>query len=158
MNAAYFILGGAAAVCVFGAYFIGWFRGQRLPTDMQTSLRNVTSGLTWRGVGWAVALPAFWVLLLYTFIAHVWFSLGRWPRFNERLDGRFIAFHEEAIGYCFWVLVASLCVAPLVLVGCLFLRRHKHVSVYALCYGAAVGLAFCALLLAPHEFLNWFLD
>ena len=103
-------------------------------------------------------LPASWVLLYYAFIAHVWFSLGRWPRFGERLDGWFISFHDETIRYFFGALVASLYVAPFVLIGCLFLRRYRHVSVYSLCYGASVGLASCALFLAPHAFLNWFFD
>ena len=48
--------------------------------------------------------------------------------------------------------------APVVLLLCLFLRRWRHVSIYALCYGAAVGLASCALFLAPHAFLNWLFD
>jgi hypothetical protein len=120
--------------------------------------RLMTSGVTWRGVAWALMLPAVWVLLYYGFIAHVWFSLGRWPRFGERLDGGLISFHYETIMYFSGALVVSLYVVPIVFVACLFLRPYRHVSIYALCYGASVGLAACALFFAPHAFLNWFFD
>jgi hypothetical protein len=152
------ILGVVTAVFVFGAYFIGLFQGQRHPIKWREFFRSITGGLTRRGLAWAVTLPASWVLLYYAFMAHVWFSLGRWPKFGERLDGWFISFHDDAIRYFFGALVASLYIVPLVLVVCLFLRRWRHVSIYALCYSAAVGLASCALFLAPHAFLNWLFD
>jgi len=84
--------------------------------------------------------------------------LGRWPRFGETLNRGLITFHDEATRHVFRALLASLYAAPIVLIGCLFLRRWRHVCVYALCYGAAVGMASCALFLAPHSFLNWFFD
>jgi hypothetical protein len=143
---------------MFGAYFLGLFQGQRHPMKWREFFRSMTGGLTWRGVAWAVTLPASWVLLYYAFIAHVWFSLGRWPRFGESLDGWLISFHDATIRHFFGTLVTSLYVAPVVLVMCLFVRRYRHVSIYWLCYGAAVGLASCALFLAPHAFLNWFFD
>jgi hypothetical protein len=152
------LLGLATAVFVFGAYFIGLFQGQRQPLRWREFFRSMTASLTRRGVAWAVTLPALWVLLYYTFIAHVWFSLGRWPRFGERLEGGLLSFHHEASRFLFGALVCSLYVAPIVLLVCLFLRRWRHVCVYALCYGAAIGLASCALFLAPHAFLNWLFD
>jgi hypothetical protein len=124
--------------------------------DVSGTMR-MTSGVTWRGIAWALMLPAFWVLLYYGFIAHVWFSLGRWPSFGERLEGWIISFHYEAIRYFFVALVASLYVAPVVLIGFLF-SRYRYFSIYLLCYGASVGLASCALFFAPHAFLNWFFD
>jgi len=152
------ILGIVTAVFVFGAYFIGLFQGQRHPIRWGEFFRSMTGSLTWRGVAWAVALPASWILLYYAFIAHVWFSLGRWPRFGETLNGWLISFHDEATRHLIGALVASLFVAAVIFTGCLFLRRWRHVSIYAVCYGAAVGLASCALFLAPHAFLNWLLD
>jgi hypothetical protein len=158
METKYFILGIVTTALVFGAYFVGLFQGQRDPIRWREFFRTMTGSLTRLGIAWAVALPASWVLLYYAFIAHVWFSLGRWPKFGERIDGWFISFHDETIRYFFGALVHSLYVAPIVLFVCLFLRRWRHVSIYALCYGAAVGLAACALFLAPHEFLNWLFD
>ena len=152
------ILGIVTALFVFGAYFIGLFQGQRHPIKWREFFRSMTGGLTWRGVAWAVALPASWVLLYYAFIAHVWFSLGRWPKFGESIDGWLVSFHGETIRLFFGALVASLYVAPIFLIGCLFLRRYRHVTIYSLCYGAAVGLASCALFLAPRSFLNWLFD
>jgi len=158
MNTKQIILGIVTALFVFGAYFIGLFQGQRDPIKWREFFRSMTGGLTWRGVAWAIALPASWVLLYYAFIAHVWFSLGRWPRFGESPNGWSISFYAEMIRYFFGALVASLYIAPIVLIGCLFLRRYRHVSIYSLCYGASVGLASSALFLAPHAFLNWFFD
>ena len=152
------ILGVVTVAFVFGAYFIGLFQGQRHPVRWREFFRSLMGSLTRRGFAWAVALPACWVLLYYTFIAHVWFSLGRWPKFGERLDGALLSFHHEASRYLFGALVGSLYVAPVVLLVCLFLRRWRHVSIYAVCYGGAVGLASCALFLAPHAFLNWLFD
>ena len=152
------VLGVVTAAFVFGAYFLGLFQGQRHPIRFREFFRSMTGSLTRRGFAWAVALPVSWVLLYYTFIAHVWFSLGRWPRFGEKLEGWLLSVHYETIEYLLRALVGSLYVAPVVLLVCLFLRRWRHVSIYALCYGAAVGLASCALFLAPHAFLNWLFD
>ena len=152
------ILGIVTAAFVFGAYFIGLFQGQRHPIRWREFFQSMTGSLTRHGFAWAVALPAVWVLLYYAFIAHVWFSLGRWPRFGEHLDGWLLSVHHETSRYLFGALVGSLYVAPIVLLVCLFMRRWRHVSIYALCYGAAVGLAWCALFMAPHSFLNWLFD
>jgi hypothetical protein len=158
MNTKQIVLGLLTAIFVFGAYFIGLFQGQRHPMRWREFFRGMTASLTWRGFAWSVALPGSWVLLYYAFMAHVWFTLGRWPKFGERLDDRLLSVHDEATRYLFGALAGSLYLAPIVLVGCLFFRRWRHVSIYTLCYGGAVGLASCALFLAPHAFLNWLFD
>lgn len=152
------VVGIVTAAFVFGAYFLGLFQGQKDPTRWQAFFGSITSGVTRRGVMWAVSLPAAWVMLYYGFIAHIWFALGRWPNFGERLTGDLLIFHHEANWFLFASLVASLYVVPILLLVCLFLRRWRHVSLYALCYGAAVGLASGCLFLAPHAFLNWLFD
>jgi hypothetical protein len=152
------VLGILTAVFVFGAYFIGLFHGQNNPVKWREFFQNITGSLTRRGFAWALALPASWVLLYYSFIAHVWFSLGRWPRFGERLDGQLLAIHDEALRSVFGALVGSLYVAPIVLLVCLVMPKRRHVAIYTACYGGAVGLASCALFLAPHPFLNWLFD
>ena len=116
MNTKHIILGIVTAGFVFSAYFIGLFRGQRNPIKWREFFRSMTGSFTWRGFAWSVALPASWVLLYYALIAHVWFSLGRWPRFGERLNGWLISFHDEAIRNGFVSLVSSLYVAPIVLI------------------------------------------
>ncbi len=150
------ILGTVIALLVFGPYFLGLFQGHPHPIRW----REVFRGLTWQGLTWAGALPAVWVALYYALIARVWWSLGRWPRFGETLSGAFFPIHHATVWFLFGALLASLGVAPVILIGSMFLRRFQPVFfLYLLCYGAAVGLASCALFfLAPQPFRNWFFD
>jgi len=149
------ILIGAFAV---GAYLVGLLRGQRHPLKWRQFFAGMTDPLTRTGFAWALALPACWILLYYALVAHVRLSLGRWPKFGENLAGWALSFHYQAVELLLVALVGSLCVAAAILVGCLVLPRWRYVSVYALCYGAGVGVAVGSLFLAPHSFLNWFLD
>jgi hypothetical protein len=91
-------------------------------------------------------------------MAHIWFSLGRWPMFGEQLGGQMLTMHDAAVRYLLGALVGSLYVALVVLVVCLLMPKWRHVSIYTLCYGGAVGVASSALFLAPHAFLNWLFD
>jgi hypothetical protein len=158
MEIKHIFLGIVTAAFVFGAFFVGAFHGQRCPNRWRdffgSSSRRVSRG----GIAWAIAVPTTWVLLYYAFIAHIWFSLGRWPDFGENLQGWFILAHLGVIHYLGGALLVSMFVAPLVLVGTLVLRPFRHIAVYTFCYGATVGLAWCALYLAPHQFLNWLFD
>ena len=103
-------------------------------------------------------LPACWLLLFYVFVIHVRLSLGQWPRFGQRLQEWPFPFYDYAIRHGAWALVNSLYIAAMILIGCLFFRRLRHVSVYAAAYGASVEIAIGAMFLAPHPFLNWFFD
>lgn len=80
------------------------------------------------------------------------------PWLGDHLEGWSFAFFDEATRHMAWALVSSLYVAPVILVAGLFLRRWRHVSVYAAAYGAAVGIAIGAMFLAPNPFLNWYFD
>lgn len=151
-------LGLATSALVFGAYVLGAFQGQCSPAKWHEFFTNFMRSLTWRGFAWAVAVPTAWLLLFYGLVVHVRLNLGGWPRFGQQFDRWPLSFHEKAVWHFGTALAASLWVIPCVLVGCLFFRRWRHVSVYALTYGAAVGVAFGAMFLAPHEFLNWFFD
>ena len=158
MNTKDLLIGLLVAVFVFGAYFLGAFHGQRAAVQGREFFSSLRLSLTWRGFLWAAALPACWLVLFYLFVAYVRFSLGRWPEFNQHLEGGWFSFCDPAIRYFAGALMSSLYVAPIILIGALFFRRWRHVSVYALAYGAAVGIAFGAMCLAPHPFLNWFFD
>lgn len=158
MEAKHIISGVILGVIIFGAYFLGIFHEERSRISWREIVRDLTRALTWRGFAWSLLLPLSWILLFYGFIAHVWLSLGRWPRFGEQLQGRVLLFHQEVSTYLFGTLVASLFVVPVAILLCLCVRRFRHVSVYALCYGTAVGLAAAALFLAPGPFLNWLFD
>jgi hypothetical protein len=91
-------------------------------------------------------------------VAHVRLALGRWPNFGESFNSWALAAHSQTMWYLLRALVVSLYPTPLVLMACLFFPRWRHVSIYALTYAAAFGLAFGAMLLAPGPFLNWFFD
>ncbi len=153
-----YLLGVLTGALVVGAYFTGLFQGQRRPLRWREFFTSMSHPLTRKGFAWSAALPTCWILLYYGLVVHVRLSLGRWPRFGENLTGWPLAFHFRAVELLTGPLVCSLCVAAPVAVVCLFLPRWRHVSVYALCYGAGVGIAFGSLFLAPHSFLHWFLD
>lgn len=157
MNSKY-LLGLLTGAVVFGAYFVGLSQGHRRPLDRGRFFASMTASLTRKGFACAVGFPVSWILLYYAFVAHVRLSLGRWPHFGENLADWALTAHFQAVMLLLQALLVSLLVAAIIFVGCLFFPRWRHVSVYALCYGAGVGLAFGSLFLAPHSFLNWFLD
>ena len=122
------------------------------------SIVILTRSLTRKGFTWSVGLPMFWILLYYAFVVHIRLALGRWPRFGEHLDGSLLRFHHEAVWLLLLILLGSLCLAPVLLIACLLSNRWKHVSIYVLCYGAGVGIAYWSLHRAPGPFLNWLFD
>jgi hypothetical protein len=152
------LIGTLVTAFVFGAYFLGAFHGQRASIKWREFFASMTHLLTLKGFLWATALPTFWLLLFYTFVAHVRLSLGRWPEFGQQLEGWSFAFFDQATRQVAGALVSSLFILPLLLVACLFFRRWRHISVYAVAYGAAVGIAIGVMFLAPHSFLNWYID
>lgn len=158
MNTKQLLLGVVTAGFVFGAYFAGLFQGQKKSIRWRDFFANMTRPLTWTGFAWSVSLPAVWIFLYYTFVVHVWLSLGRWPAFGEQLRGWPLAVHAIAIRPLWAALLCSLYITPLILSVCLFLQRWRHVALYALCYGAAAGIACGSLFCAPHPFLNWLFD
>jgi hypothetical protein len=103
-------------------------------------------------------VPIGWLLLFYGFVPCVWLALGHWPAFGQPLSGWPLLLSEKVIRYVAWGLICSLWATPLIFAGCLLLPRWRHVSIYAIAYAAAVGVAFGLMLLAPHPFLNWFFD
>ncbi len=120
-------------------------------------LSSLTALLKFKGIVWSVALPFGWLLLFYGLVFHVWFTLGRWPRFGEELAG-LLYFHEVALWLLGGLFYFFLYAAGLVFVVGWFIRGWRHWVVYALSYSIAVGLAAGAAFLAPEHFLNWFLD
>lgn len=113
--------------------------------------------VTLKSVLWSVALPIGWLALFYALVIQTRFSLGRWPHFGEKFDG-LLRLHETAVWLFVTPLYCSAYVASLVFLACLFIRRLRHLSVYALGYAAALLLAYAAIFLAPGPFLNWFWD
>lgn len=158
MNIKDLLVGALVTLFVFGAYFLGAFHGQRSSIKWREFFAVMTQSLTWKGFLWSTTLPAFSLLLFYAYVAHVRFSLGQWPKFGQQLEGWTFAFFDNAVRYVAWAILSSLYVAPVILIACLFFRRWRHVSVYAVSYGAAVGIAMGAIFLAPNPFLNWFFD
>lgn len=147
------ILTGLLALLVFGAYFFGVLQGQRHSLKSRQFFASMTAPLKRKGFAWVLGLPVGWILLYYAFVAHVRFSLGRWPHLGEKFASRALTAHYQAVELLLGTLMESLWVAAIILVGCLFFPRWRYVSVYALCYGAGVGAVLCAWLVAP--FLDW---
>ena len=158
MDTEYILLGIITAFFVFGAYFIGLFQGQRESVKWREFFAGITRSLTWKGSAWSLALPTFWILLYYAFVAHLRLYLGRWPKFGETLGSPLLAFHDRAVHCLLGALVGSLFVVPGIALICSFLPRWRHVSIYSIFYAAGVGVAWGALFSAPHPFLNWLLD
>lgn len=158
MQIEYLVVGSHIIIFLLAVYVLGAFHGQRASGKWCEFFANMMQRLTWRGFIWATAFPICWILLFYMFVAHVRFSLGRWPKFGQYLEGWLSAFYYEATMLVGLALVSSLCVIPVILIVCLCLREWRHVSFYITAYGAAVWMAMGAMLLAPHPFLNWFFD
>ena len=114
--------------------------------------------LTWKGFAWAAALPGAGALLFHTLVLHTRIVMGRWPHFNESLPTRLLSFHDKCVDYVAFFLFASLYVVPVLVIASLCFRRSRHVAVYIIAYSAFVMFAGSSIYLAPHEFLNWFLD
>ena len=114
--------------------------------------------LTWKGFAWAAVLPGLGVLLFCALVFHVRLTLGRWPHFNESLPTRALSFHDTCVDVVAFFLFVSLYVVPLLVILSLCFRRWRHIAVYVFAYAVFVALAWGSVLLAPHEFLNWFLD
>ena len=134
---------------VHGQGASGWWRA---------FFASCTRSLSWRGFFYSIALPLSWLGMFYALVVHLRLSLGRWPTFGESFECWRLSAHSQATWQFAGALVASLYLVPLVLVGCLFFPRWRHLSIYSLTYSAAVGLSFGAMLLAPDPVLNWFFD
>lgn len=152
------ILGALITSLIFGAYLAGCFHGARHPGRWQDIFSRASTPLTRTGFLWALALPMAWIAIYYAFIAHIWLSLGRWPRFGESLAGRILPWHQSVVMLGLTALVGGACFTPLVLIASAVWRRWRHLSIYALAYGAAVAIAWGSIFLAPSPFLNWLLD
>lgn len=145
-------------LATFGGYFLGVLHGQSANARWRDFFASCTRSLSRSGFAWSLAAPLVWTLVFYGLVAHVRLALGRWPRFGESLSGTLTRMHFDLAWYLGMALLGSLYVAPIVLIGSLFLVRWRHVSVYSLIYATAVGAALASIFLAPRPFLNWFFD
>jgi len=91
-------------------------------------------------------------------VVHVRLSLGRWPDIGKEFLAWPLFAHYKVAEWLAIALFFSLYAVPFVLLATLCRRRWRHVSWYLLCYGAAVGAALAAVLLAPNPILNWIFD
>lgn len=158
METGQILLGFATAAVVFGPYFVGRPRDVWPSVCWREFFRGLTGPMTRRGLIRAMALPVGWMALYYGFVLHVRIHLGRWPEFGEGLHGWLVAGHYEVVRFLLVAQIASLYFLPVVLGACLLRARWRPTSVYVLVYGASVGLAWGALYLAPHAFLNRLFD
>lgn len=114
--------------------------------------------LTWKGLASAAVLPGLGLMLYYGLVALVRVELGGWPNFNDRLPTRFLSVYADDVYFFAGLLIGSLYVVPFLFIVCLCFRRLRRLATYILAHVAFVGLAIGCAALAPHAFLNWFLD
>jgi hypothetical protein len=114
--------------------------------------------LTVKGFLWSATVPLAVLLLFYGLVLHVWLRLGRWPHFGENFQNPVLQMHADAVLHVGGLIGISLMAAPVVALVCLFFRRWRQVWIYLVCYAIGVAILWGAVTLAPHEFLNWFLD
>jgi hypothetical protein len=144
------------AVAIVAAYFFA--AAQSDIRRQKRLLQEVRSRLHRRGFVFAAIVPVFWLILFYSFVAHVRLTLGGWPEFGASLTGSALSIHESLVRYGAGVLIISILASAAIAVGVLPFQRLRHFSMYALAYGMAVGIAMGTMFLAPRAFLNWFFD
>lgn len=152
------MLGGFVTVFVFGAFFMRLFDSQWKDDQSRRYPGSMRCAVTKKGFVWAVALPACWVFSYYAFIVNIRLSLGRWPKFGEALPNwqsvtlpealtgvlgadtgdrgilpRWsLAFQHDAVVNFLGALVGSLYFVSVIFALCLFFRRWRYISIYAL--------------------------
>jgi hypothetical protein len=114
--------------------------------------------VTVKGFICSLALPAGWLALFYAFVFHVWFSLGRWPAFGEKLPGWPLQLHHDVVAGFALGLFFSNFLLPQALILTVTFRQWRHFSVYVLSYALALGIAYLGLLASPGPFQNWLFD
>lgn len=168
-------MGGLTTLLVFGAYFIGpaslrvasaASSTPRLGTSegrrawgglVRAGVAWASTGVTRWGLTWASAVPAVWLLVFYGLVVHVRWALGRWPSFGESVVGP-MRLHYRVVEGLGLAMFGTVYFVPWVALACVFSRRLRPVTMYGLCFGAAVGAALGGVLLAPAPFLNWYFD
>ncbi len=100
------------------------------------------------------------VVLFYSLVVHMRFSLGGWPSsIGDRGFPRSLVIHEHIVFYLFEaLLLLAMSALPVAILLCLLVARWRrfvpYLALYALFYGTAWGL----VCLAPAPFLNWWWD
>ena len=158
MDITHLLFGILIVAIALGAYFIGLRHGQQQFAKGQEFFDGPLRSLTCKGFAWSIALPMSWILFYYAFVAHVRFSLGRWPNFGENLDGWLLRVHHQTVGLFALFLAGTLLLVPVIFIGSLLSQRWRHVAIYALWYAGGVGIAYWSLRAAPRPFLNWLFD
>lgn len=168
-------MGGLLTLLVFGAYFVGPAGLRVAPASSSSSVLRAKAGVralvatvrtvvAWASVGvtrggliWAWTIPAVWLLAFYGLVVHVRWGLGRWPTFGEGVAGP-MRFHYQVVEWLGLAMFGTVYFVPGLALACVFSRRLRPVTIYALCFAVGVGLAFAGVPLAPAPFMNWFLD
>jgi len=113
-----------------------------------------------RALGLA-SLPGLLLLcLFYSLALNMYSSLGDWPVSigNEGFSDQLVR-HAELTGLYF-ALLLYVCtfVWPILFIICLGSQRLRRYVPVATTFAIACYLAFVGILVAPHGFLNWWLD
>ena len=112
-----------------------------------------------RGVVVALVYPVLGLLLWYSLAAHLRLGLGRWPESIGIEPGT--PFFRAHAGVMRWLIIIgffSTMVAGVVGGVLVVIPRTRKLSVYPLAFAGGCLVAFGLMHLAPHSFINWFLD
>jgi hypothetical protein len=111
-----------------------------------------------RGFFWAAVLPMVWMLWSWMIEVHMQISSTRWPGYGGGSTAWPLRIHYLSAEWLARGLFYSLYAVPVVLAVCLCHRRSRNVSVYLLCYGGAVSVAFGLALLLRLDVLDRMFD
>ncbi len=106
-----------------------------------------------------IGLPLISMLLFWTLALHMYYALGDWPKsIGTRGFPPALYWHAEIATMFFYMgLLVVLFAVPLT-VCCLLFKRTRHFAFYLFLFLAAALLSIFSMMLAPKEFMTWWLD
>jgi hypothetical protein len=115
---------------------------------------------TRRGIIIAMMSPVMGLVLFYSLAAHLYFSLGYWPDWNEETGSSpaLILHRQIQMWWCAVVGLASVYLWPVAMVVCAAAPKARWVLVYLAIFTLTALACFGLALLAPVRFLDWWQD
>lgn len=147
-----------ACFITLGAIYLGWILEKehyQLPIGFGSAFRFAFSK---SGLLGSSLVPLLCFGLFHGFVAHVWFTLQRWPVFGEQLHQPWLQIHFD---FLFFGMVAM--IFSQIGIGIALLLSIAFSPLRWMCFCCATELCFSlgtflTIHLAPRDFLNWLFD